>query len=117
MRLVQVDQQVPVTLGLGQHALQLLDERLPPCRVGPAEQLLGLLPAQAQAVQGGTDRLTATDPAKLLAYPADQALERPAGCCVGVGYGQAGGMPSGADGLAKASLDAGAKGGRPPMRR
>jgi hypothetical protein len=118
VRLIQVDQKVPVALGIGQHVLELLDKRLPPRRVGPAEQLLGLLPAQAQAVQGGADRLAAADPAEPLAHPADQALERPAGCRIGAGYGWGGGgAPSGADGLAKAGFEAGAKGGRPPVRR
>ena len=118
VRFIQVDQKVPVALSLGQHALKLLDERLPPCRVGPAEQLLGLLPAQLQAMQGGADRLAAAGPAKPLAHPADQALERPAGGRVGTGYGRGGGGALGdADGRAKAVLDAGAKGGRPPVRR
>ena len=57
--LIQVDEKVLVTLGRGQHALQLLDERLPPHRVGPAEQLLGLLPAQIETVQSRPDRLAA----------------------------------------------------------
>src|SRR4029450_7396401 len=77
--LIQVDEKVLVTLGRGQHALQLLDKHLPPHRVGPAEQLLGLLPAQIETVQSRPDRLAAADPTEPLTYPGDQALERPAG--------------------------------------
>jgi hypothetical protein len=118
VRLVQVDQQVPVARGLGQHALQLLDERLPPRRIGPAEQLLGLLPAQPQAMQRGADGLAAAGPAEPLAHPGDQALERPAGCRRGAGYGRSGGGALGlADDLAETGLGAGTKGGRPPVRR
>ena len=116
--LIQVDEKVLVTLGRGQHALQLLDERLPPHRVGPAEQLLGLLPAQIETVQSRPDRLAAADPAEPLTHPGDQALERPAGGRLGAGYKRGGrGALGGADGFAKASLDAGTKGGRPPVRR
>ena len=108
--LIQVDEKVLVTLGRGQHALQLLDERLPPHRVGPAEQLLGLLPAQIETVQSRPDRLAAADPAEPLTHPGDQALERPAGGRLGAGYKRGGrGALGGADGVAKASLDAGTK--------
>jgi hypothetical protein len=50
VRLIQVDQQVLVALGAGQNILELLDERLPSLRIGPAEQLLGFLPRQLEAV-------------------------------------------------------------------
>jgi hypothetical protein len=118
VRRVQVDQKVPVALGLGQHVLKLLDKRLPLHRVGPAEQLLGLLPAQLQTMQRGADGLAAADPAEPLAHPGDQTLERPAGCRVGPGYGRGGGGAlGGTDGLAKAGFDAGTKGERPPVRQ
>ena len=116
--LVQVDQEAPVAPGVGQHVPELLDERLPPRRVGPAEQLLGLLPAQARAVQGGADRLAAAGPAEPLAHPGDQPLEGPAWRRPGTGYGRGGGGAlGGADDLAEPGLDAGTKGGRPPVRR
>jgi hypothetical protein len=57
VRLIHVDQQVPIALGAGQHALELLDERLSPLRVGPAQQLLGLLPRQLEAMESRADRL------------------------------------------------------------
>jgi hypothetical protein len=118
VRLVQVDEKVSVTLGLGQHVLELLDKRLPPRRIGPAEQLLGLLPAQLPAMQRGADGLAAAGLAEPLAHPGDQTLERPAGCRVGAGYGRGGGGAlGGTDGLAKAGFDAGTKGGPPPVRR
>jgi hypothetical protein len=85
VRLVEVDQQVPLAPGIGQHALEPLDERLPSCRAGAAKQLLGLLPAQVQAMLSGTDGLAAAGHAEPLAHPGDQALERPAGCRVGAG--------------------------------
>jgi hypothetical protein len=109
---------VLVALGLGQHALQLLEERLPPCRVGSAKQLLGFLPAQLQAMQRGADGLAAAGLAELLAYPGDQTLERPARCRRGAGYGRGGGGVLGlANDLAETGLGAGTKGGRPPVRR
>src|SRR3954467_8734515 len=46
-----------IALGALQHALELLDERLSLLRVGPAQQLLGLLPRQLAAVQDHADRL------------------------------------------------------------
>src|SRR5215213_5010257 len=49
VRFIEVDQQMPVVLGTRQQIPELLDEGLPPPRVGPAEQLLGLLPRQPQA--------------------------------------------------------------------
>src|SRR4051794_28930341 len=59
VRLIQIDQQMLVALGAVQHALELLDKRLSPLRIGPAEQLLGLLPRQLAAVQGPPGRLAA----------------------------------------------------------
>jgi hypothetical protein len=46
VRLVEIDQQMPLMLGALQQVPDLLDERLPPLRVGPAEQLLGGCPAR-----------------------------------------------------------------------
>src|SRR5215210_4831808 len=48
--LVYVDHEMPIALGTIQHALELLDERLSPLRVGPAQQLLGFLPRQLEAM-------------------------------------------------------------------
>src|SRR4051812_50118952 len=67
-----------IALGTVQHALELLDERLPPLRVGPAEQLLGLLPRQLAAVQGCADRLATAPQPKALAGPMDEGAQRPA---------------------------------------
>ena len=119
MRLIQVDQEVPIASRIGQHALELLDKRLSPHGVGPAEQLFGLLPAQAQAVQGGADRFAAAGAAEPLAHPGGQPLEGPAGCRPSAGYGRGcGGALGLADDLAEAGLSAAAKGGgRPPVRR
>jgi hypothetical protein len=118
VRFIEVDEKVSAALGLGQPTLQLRDEGLPPRRVGPAEQLLGLLPAQAPAAQRGADGLAAAGPAAPRAHPGDQPPERPAGCGVGAGYGRGGGGALRlADDLAEAGLGAGTKGGRPPVRR
>src|SRR3954463_6253896 len=78
VRLIEKDQQMLVALGAVQHALELLDKRLSPLRIGPAEQLLGLLPRQLAAVQGRADRLAAAPQAEALAHPADQAAQGPA---------------------------------------
>jgi hypothetical protein len=69
---------MPIALGAVQHALELLDKRLPPLRVGPSQKLLGCLPRQREAVQGRADRLAAAQQAEALAHPADQAAQRPA---------------------------------------
>ncbi len=118
MGLIKIDQQVPVALGTGEQALEPFDKGLPPLRVGPAEQLLGLLPRQLQAVQGGPNGLAAAHLAEALAHHADQALEGPARRRVGAFYGRGRrGLLGGAHDLAKAGLDLSAKGGRPPVRR
>ena len=59
---------MPIALGAVQHALELLDERLPPLRIGPAEQLLGFLPRQLAAVQGCADRLATAEAAEALTH-------------------------------------------------
>src|SRR3954465_2889796 len=69
MGFVQVDQPMAVVLGTGEETLDLLDKGLAALRVGPAEQLFGLLPRQPQALQGGADRLAAAGPAAPLAQP------------------------------------------------
>jgi hypothetical protein len=55
-----------IVLGAPQQILHLRDERFPPLRVSPAEQLAGLLPRQLQAVQGAADRLAAAETTKRL---------------------------------------------------
>ena len=118
VRLVEVDQQMPVVLGTRQQAPDLLDEGLPASRVSPAEQLFGLLPRQPQATEGSADRLAAAGAAERLAHPADQAPQGPAWHRVGPGYRRRRrGVLGGADDLPEAGLDLGAKGGRPPVRR
>ena len=69
---------MPVLLGTGQQILHLLDKGLSALRVGPAEQLAGLLPRQLQAVQGAADRLAAAAATKPLLPPADQTPQGPA---------------------------------------
>src|SRR4051812_23370734 len=102
---------MPIALGALQHALELLDERLPPLRVGPAEQLLGLLPRQLAAVQDRADRLATAPQPKALAYPMDEAAQGPPRCRVGPFYGRGGGRAlGGADGISKRRRDLCAKG-------
>jgi hypothetical protein len=119
VRLVEVDQPMAVVLGTGQQILHRLDERFPPLRVGPAEQLAGLLPQQPQAVQGAADRLAAAETTKRLRHPADQASQGPARRWISPGsWRRRRGVLGRADDLAEASLDLGAKRGRrPPVRR
>src|SRR3954454_21088431 len=104
---------MPIALGALQHALELLDERLSPLRIGPAQQLLGFLPGQLAAVQGRTDRLAAAQKPEPLAHPADQAAQRPARGWVGPFYGWRGGRAlGGADHLAEFGFALRAKKGR-----
>ena len=119
VRLIHVDQQMPIALGTVQHALELLDERLPPLRVGPTQQLLGFLPGQLKAVQGRADRLATAHQPEALASPADQAAQRPARRGVGPGSGRRRGRTlGGSDYLAKVVFALWAKKGRrPPVRR
>jgi hypothetical protein len=118
VRFIKVDQQMPIVLGTRQQIRDLLDEGLPPPRVGPAEQLFGLLPRQPQAMQGGADRLAAAGAAERLAHPTDQTPQGPAWRRVGPGYWRRRrGVLGGADDPAEAGLDLSAKGGRPPLRR
>ena len=88
MGFVQVDQQMAVTLGAGQQILDLLDKGLPALRIGPAEQLFGLLPRQSQTMKGSADRLPAAGPAEPLAHPANQTAQGPARRRIGSGYGR-----------------------------
>src|SRR5215218_7628285 len=113
MRLIHVDQEVLVTLGAGQHALEPLDKGLPLLRIGPSQQLLGFLPRQREAVQGRPDRLATAHQAEALADPADQAAQRPAWRWIGPSYGRRGGRAlGGADRLAAFGFALWAKKGR-----
>ena len=126
VRLIEVDQLVPVMLGAVQQGAELFDEGVPPFGVGAAKQharklargLPGLLPRQAQPVQGRADGFTAAQAAKPRLHEADQPLQRPAGFRVGAGDGWAGRVLLGcADLCAEGGCDVRAKGGRPPVRR
>src|SRR5215207_3302171 len=118
VRLVYVDQQMPIVLGAVQNILELLDERLSPLRIGPAEQLLGFLPRQREAVQGRAECLAAAEAAKALTHKQHQPLEGPPRCRVSPLYGWGGGRAlGGADGVSKRRRNLSAKGGRPPVRR
>src|SRR3712207_9418300 len=59
VRLIEVDQPMPVVLGTGQQILHPPDKGLPPLRISSAQQLAGLLPRQTEAVQGPAGRPTA----------------------------------------------------------
>jgi hypothetical protein len=110
---------MPIALGALQHALELLDKGLPPLRVGPAEQLLGLLPRQLAAVQDRADRLATAPQPKALAYPMDEAAQGPARGWISPFEGWGGRRAlGGADHLAEFGFAARAKKGRrPPVRR
>src|SRR5215218_2899575 len=118
VRLVYVDQPMPIALSAGQNILELLDKGLPPLRVGPAQQLLGFLPRQLEAVQGCADRLATAAAAEALTHRQHQPLQGPARRWVGSFSGWGGRRTlGGADGLTKRRCDLRAKGGRPPVRR
>src|SRR3954464_12887567 len=110
---------MPIALGTVQHALELLDERLSPLRVGPTQKLLGFLPRQLAAVQSSPDRLATAHQAEPLAHPADQTAQRPARRWVGPFYGWGGRRALGrADHRAKFGFALRTKKGRrSPVRR
>src|SRR4051812_49629801 len=119
VRLVAKDHQMLVALSAGQHIPEPLDKGLPPLRVGPAQQLLGLLPRQLEAVQGRADRLATAHQAEALAHPADQAAQRPAWRWIRPDSGRRRDRALGcADRLAEFGFALWAKRGRrPPVRR
>src|SRR3954467_14350897 len=109
---------MPIALSAGQHALELLDKRLPPLRVGPAQQRLGFLPRQLAAVQGCADRLAEAKAAEAPTYKQPPPPQGPARRRVRPFPGWSGRRTlGGADGLTKRRCDLRAKGGRPPVRR
>src|SRR3954467_5305759 len=118
VRLVHIDQEMPIALSAGQNIPELLDERLPPLRIGPSQQLLGFLPRQLAAVQGRAECLAAAAAAEALTHKQHQPLEGPPRCRVGPLSGWGGGRTlGGADGVSKRRRNLSAKGGRPPVRR
>src|SRR4051794_11967384 len=107
-----------IALSAGQNLLELLDERLSQLRVGPSQQLLGLLPGQLEAVQGFSDRLAAAHQPEPLADPADQAAQGPARGWISPFEGWGGRRAlGGADHLAELGFALWAKRGRPPPVR
>src|SRR3954453_1742219 len=111
--------QMLVALSAGQHIPEPLDKGLPPLRVGPAQQLLGFLPRQLEAVQGRSDRLATAPQPKALAHPRDEAAQGPAWRWISPGSGRRRGRAlGGADRLAAFGCAVRAKKGRrPPVRR
>jgi hypothetical protein len=115
--LVPIDQLMPVTPGAVQQGAELFDKGVSPCGMGAAEQLLGLLPRQAQPTQGRADGFTAAQAAETRLHEADQPLQRPAWFRVDAGDRWAGRFLLGrADLCAERGCDVRAKGGRPPLR-
>src|SRR3954466_7363593 len=119
--LVEKDHEMLVALGSREQVSNSLDERLSPLRVGPAQQLLaqqllGFLPRQLEAVQGRADRLATAPQPEALAGPRDKAAQRPARRWISPGSGRRRGRAlSGADRLAEFGSAVRAKrdGGRP----
>jgi len=110
---------MPIALSAGQNILELLEERLSPLRIGPAQQLLGFLPRQLAAMQGFSDRLAAAPQPIPRADPANEAAQRPARRRISANDGwRRGRALGGADGLAEFGFALRAKRGRrPPVRR
>src|SRR3954447_7376998 len=102
-----------VVLGTSQDILDPLDKGLPALRIGPAEQLFGLLPRQSQTMQGGADRLPAAGSAELLTDPANQTAQRGSGSAPATGGAEA---ERWAARMIVSPIDLRAKGGRPPVR-
>src|SRR4051794_1435277 len=110
---------MPIALGALQHALEALDIRLPPLRVGPAQQLLGLRPRQREAMESHADRLATAPQPEALADPANEAAQGPARGWISPFEGWGGRRAlGGADHLAEFGFALWAKRGRrPPVRR
>src|SRR4051794_25180326 len=108
-----------VALGASQYIPEPLDKGVLLLRIGPAQQLLGFLPRQLEAMQGRADRLATAHQPEPLADPADQAAQRPARGWIGPGSGRRRGRAlGGADRLAEfGSAVRAKKGRRPPVRR
>src|SRR4051812_48582433 len=126
VRLVHIDQEMPIALSAGQNISELLDKGLPPLRIGPSQQLLGFLPRQLAAVEGRADRLAAAAAAERVAHkqhpPPPGPARRWGGSLSGGGGGRTPGWGGGrtlggADGVSKRRRHLSAKGGRPPVRR
>jgi hypothetical protein len=119
VRLVEIDQKMPIALRACPQVLNASDESLPPRRIGSAEPLLRFLPREVEAVQSRADRLATTDDPEPLADPADQALERPARRRIRPGYGRRCRRAlGGADDVAEFRFAVRTKKGRrPPVRR
>src|SRR3712207_2408704 len=113
VRLVKVDQQMPIALSAGQQTRKLPHKGLPSLRISAAKQLPGLLPGELEPEQGRADRLAAQGPAEALPHVGDQTPEGPARGRVSPCYGRSGGLALGlAHRLAEAGLDPGTKGDR-----
>jgi hypothetical protein len=110
---------MPIALSAGQNILELLEERLSPLRIGPAQQLLGFLPRQLAAMQNSPDRLATAPQPIPRADPANEAAQRPARRRISANEGRRGGRAlGGADRLAEFGFALWAKRGRrPPVRR
>jgi hypothetical protein len=119
VRLIHGDQEVLIALCSREQVPNALDERLPPLRVGPAQELLGFLPRQLEAMQRRSDRLAAAPQPEPRAHPADEAAQRPARRWIGPGSGRHRGRAlGGADRLTEVGFALRAKKGRrPPVRR
>ena len=118
VRLIEIDQLMPIPLRIVQPRAHLFDEPRPPRGIGTPKQLSSLLPRQIEPVQGDTDGLAAIEAVKPRLHEPDQTLERPAWLGVRPGYGQRGCLLLGRpDFGAERGGDLWAKGGRPPVRR
>src|SRR3954451_24010265 len=116
VRLVHIDQEMPIALSAGQNISELLDKGLPPLRIGPSQQLLGFLTGRLAAVEARADLLAAAGGAEAFAHKQPQPLQGPARRWVGSFSGWGGGRTlGGADGVSKRRRHLSAKGGRPPV--
>ena len=118
VRLIEIDQLMPIPLRIVQQRAQLFDQPHPPRGIGTPKQLSGLLPRQIEPVQGDTDGLAAIEAVKPRMHEPDQTLERPAWLRISPDYRWRGRLPlSGTDCFVEGSLDLWTTGGRPPVRR
>ncbi len=110
VRFIKLDQHMPVPLSVGQQTRKPPHKGPPSLRIGPAEQLPGLLPGELEPVQGRADRLAAQGPAEALPHMGDQTAEGPSRGRISPCYGRSRCLALGlAHRLAEAGLDPGAK--------
>jgi hypothetical protein len=118
MGLIDIDQVMAIALRAVPQRAEVLNELPPPRGIGTPQQLAGLLPREAEPVQGSADALAAQQAIEAVLHKRHQTLERPAWRWIRARYRRLDcSLMGGADRFAESRRDPRAKGGRPPLRR